>query len=966
MVAFPGGGRLVNNVGSSFVDPFQKDSPPKTKPKNNLTPREAGTVVSANNFRLTANSQIVNNQSSIILDWDAVPDVADGYIVERTNDGVNWINPPTNYGKRINILNVYPVNGNFLKSWMDQIDPSTGQPVSMGLINIIPVALSDFITNPDGYLKDASGNYKYDGIYFGSSDGNNNEDINTPTVTAVKNFGRTGRSVIFGHDTVMSAVHPYFNNFASELGIRLLPNIDDMSQNDDRFGSNVVKFSDKEKNGYLAKYPYLLDPDAEYHIQPSHTGGQFYLYSGGGTRWMEYLPPYYIYGSSGVPTVEHYLDTGGNRAWSDNGQRIGDNNAYLITKNNYAVIQTGHTTGACTPDEAKIIANMVYFTSTLNTTTHGEDHTVKDSSAPNVPQITTNSFVNDQLVVNVNTADNPTNYFYRIKAKTSTADKYSDLVKVPILSGFKGYVYSIDNNPVGSPTVNKNSSGEVTNINLNPTSATDNHGNITFNRNSDAGRYLHIVAVDKADNVSAVKTVSISDYFWWKYETGTLTIYPHQLNATVDTTTQDWDSIPGIFYRLWPWEQYRSDITKVVINPGVSAVGNMSHFFYNFNNLTSIEGLTNLDTSQVTSFDSFFSKCYKLTSIDVSHFDTRNCIDMSLMFNEMMSLTNLDVSHFITTKVTNMRAMFQSATSLTQLVLNNFNTSSVVDMGHMFNNDHLLKKIDMSSFNTSNVEIMMWMFGHLDNITSLDLSNFDTSKVTTVYEMFKSDPKLWKLKLGPNTKLYTGEDLGLDDPNPGTQIDDLDNPTPVYYATNKQWREALTPTSVHAPTGAARTALQIINDSRTRHDVRTYVWDQVGTQTLTSTPGSIDLGTHAGYLRNKEYVSAAQNLKITDNRNVRTGKRWHVEAAVTNPFKLTTDSTKVIRGNPLYYRNTTTGAVTHLLSTAQTLHSEIATSNYQDIKNYPWSLRFKASPSDIPKAGRYNATVTFTLVNDTP
>ncbi|BDR57874.1 hypothetical protein [Xylocopilactobacillus apicola] len=105
---------------------------------------------------------------------------------------------------------------------------------------------------------------------------------------------------------------------------------------------------------------------------------------------------------------------------------------------------------------------------------------------------------------------------------------------------------------------------------------------------------------------------------------------------------------------------------------------------------------------------------------------------------------------------------------------------------------------------------------------------------------------------------------------------------------------------------------------------------------------------------------------MTDNRNERTGKNWRIEAAVTRPFKHTTDPTKVISGDPLYYHDTTLGTKTHLTSTAQVLYNGTATSDYQEVKNYPWNLSFKANPIDIPTEGRYNVIVIFILVNVAP
>ena len=58
--------------------------------------------------------------------------------------------------------------------------------------------------------------------------------------------------------------------------------------------------------------------------------------------------------------------------------------------------------------------------------------------------------------------------------------------------------------------------------------------------------------------------------------------------------------------------------------------------------------------------------------------------DMNLMFYACYKLTTLDVSNFDTSNVTNMYAMFESCSNLTTLDLSNFDTSKVYDMGRMF------------------------------------------------------------------------------------------------------------------------------------------------------------------------------------------------------------------------------------------------------------------------------------------
>ncbi|BDR57971.1 BspA family leucine-rich repeat surface protein [Xylocopilactobacillus apicola] len=967
--------------------------------RSKIQPQELSTIITPGNFRLKAESQFVSNQSSVKLNWDALPNVKEGYVVQRTTDGYSWTVPPTTYGQRVEVLNVYPGTSNFLKRWMDQLDPNSGQPVSMGLINVTPVSISDFNRNPNSYLKDSLGNYKYHSVYFGSED-SGGQDLNYSSYQAVAAYAETGRSLIFGHDTIARSLHPYMKQFASKLGFVIwdaLPSGMTVSGRN-LVGSTQIQIT---KDGFLTQYPYRLDPNATYNIKMAHTTGQFFVNNSGATRWMSFKNP-------------SYNGTIVNSLRNNYGQVIGDNNHYLVTKDNYAMIQTGHTTGACTPDEAKVIANMIYYIGALNTNNSGEDHTVLDQAAPNLPQINLTNQNSNQLGFGVSTTDNATFYQYRVKANTSAGVSYSDTVRVPLSTGIKGYVYSLDSNPNGTPSVVKNSSGEVTNINLNPTSSSNPLATLLVNRNGLASNYLHVVAVDGANNVSATKTVKLTDYYqWWEYNSGTLTIYPHQLNSNVDATIIGSGTATIV---KWPWDQYLSQINNVKINPGVTATGSLFQLFARMTALTSIQGLAGLDTSSVIDMRGMFQDCSSLTTLDLSGFNTANVInfyrflrgctnltnvkfgpnfltsnvvDFGGMFEFCGSLTSLDVSKFDTSNATQFEAMFSGCSKLTKLEVDRFNTSKATNMDWMFLNCHnlttlnitnfrtpmltsmqstfsecrRLTTLDLSNLNVSKVNDFSYLFENSYSLTELDLSNFNIKTTADTTKMFNKTNSLWKLKLGANTKLGTLTFLG--NPTQGTVINDIFNPTPVYYATGNTWREVATG-SPHLPNGAIKTAAQIAGESQTRSDDRIYVWDQNGIQTLEFTPGSIDLGTYAGHLKNKEYVSASQNLKITDNRNDRSGKQWRVEAAVTKPFKHTTDPTKVISGDPLYHHDVNSNMKINLSATARTLYNGTATSGYQEIKNFPFLIRFKANPSDIPAAGTYKATVTYTLVNPLP
>lgn len=143
--------------------------------------------------------------------------------------------------------------------------------------------------------------------------------------------------------------------------------------------------------------------------------------------------------------------------------------------------------------------------------------------------------------------------------------------------------------------------------------------------------------------------------------------------------------------------------------------GDASSLFANLPNLKKIEGLNNLDTTDVTSMKQMFANDPKLTSLDLSNFNTSKVKDMMGMFTNDSSLTSLDVSKFDTSNVTDMSYMFaqvdasndddkpskDAAPKLTEIKgLDKFDTTKVERMGNMFSNQSALTSLDISSFKT--------------------------------------------------------------------------------------------------------------------------------------------------------------------------------------------------------------------------------------------------------------------------
>ena len=189
---------------------------------------------------------------------------------------------------------------------------------------------------------------------------------------------------------------------------------------------------------------------------------------------------------------------------------------------------------------------------------------------------------------------------------------------------------------------------------------------------------------------------------------------------------------------LWNNADWMKTVTKTVFDASFADARptNTSLWFYEFQNMTQIEGIEYLNTSEVTDMEGMFIGCESLTTLDVSHFDTGNVTDMGGMFCRCRSLTSLDVSHFDTGNVTYMNCMFMSCELLTTLDVSHFDTGNVTDMVSMFHCCFALTALDVSHFNTSKVTDMLQMFSDCRSLTSLDVSHFDTRNVTNMSIMF--------------------------------------------------------------------------------------------------------------------------------------------------------------------------------------------------------------------------------------
>ena len=243
-----------------------------------------------------------------------------------------------------------------------------------------------------------------------------------------------------------------------------------------------------------------------------------------------------------------------------------------------------------------------------------------------------------------------------------------------------------------------------------------------------------------------------------KYADGTLTFFL----ASKETLGENEYGIYGLGAKPdWVWKNPNvTKVTKVVFDPAFANARptNCYAWFQGYVNLTSIEGIEYLNTSQVTDMHNMFYNCYHLQTTDFSGFDTRKVKDMSYMFYNCDSLKSLDISNFNTSEVTDMRGMFDSCIGLTSLDLSHLNTSKVSVMASMFQSCINLLSVNLSGWDTRNVKSMTRMFKRCHSLKTLDLSGFDTrEKTCTMGDMFNTCKELTTIFVSDKFAVGTGD-----------------------------------------------------------------------------------------------------------------------------------------------------------------------------------------------------------------
>ena len=188
--------------------------------------------------------------------------------------------------------------------------------------------------------------------------------------------------------------------------------------------------------------------------------------------------------------------------------------------------------------------------------------------------------------------------------------------------------------------------------------------------------------------------------------------------------------------RLFSGTENLTDI-NALRNWDTSNVTSMYALFNNARSLPDVLALKNWDTSNVTNMSYMFSNAISLKLIDVSNWNTSKVTTMVCMFQvgeshvhngqliEINGLGDLDVSN-----VTDMTCMFYGAGQMTYYDVARWNVSKVESMNHMFCDNYELLSLDLSNWNVSNVKTMYCMFDDCQKLKTIgDVSHWNTASL---------------------------------------------------------------------------------------------------------------------------------------------------------------------------------------------------------------------------------------------
>ncbi|QQM60412.1 bacterial Ig-like domain-containing protein [Lactiplantibacillus plantarum] len=235
---------------------------------------------------------------------------------------------------------------------------------------------------------------------------------------------------------------------------------------------------------------------------------------------------------------------------------------------------------------------------------------------------------------------------------------------------------------------------------------------------------------------TVVSTGTLGTSAWEYTNDGVLTIH-----------TGDWTGVADVSNTTQP---FGSQLTKVVIDGPINAGTDTSNLFRYNPNLTSIDGLENLDTSKVTNFSMMFTGTKIADFSGLVHWNVSSGKQFSYMFANDSRVQSYDLSKWQLnqTEPVMINRMFSGNTVLTSINLSAWDVRMVTDMDALFSGDKSLTTADLHGWDLANIKLLSSMFLNNTNLTDLDMTGWQTGNtLTSTKYMFEGTPGLKSINI---------------------------------------------------------------------------------------------------------------------------------------------------------------------------------------------------------------------------
>jgi surface protein len=209
-------------------------------------------------------------------------------------------------------------------------------------------------------------------------------------------------------------------------------------------------------------------------------------------------------------------------------------------------------------------------------------------------------------------------------------------------------------------------------------------------------------------------------------------------------------------------------------NSNFSKVESIERMFAYCTNLITIDGLNDIDVSNVNNMGGVFTDCSNIQELNLDKWNVSKVTNFGAMFRRCPKLTVLDVSKWKTVSGVIMSGIFTNCTSLTEIDMSKWDMSNANSVSQMFYGCRALMKLKMAANLNQEADTTYW-FGNCNSLIDVQLINFDIYTINKVIEglptktasnqgslvVYKldesintstADSKYWIVSLAPNIK----------------------------------------------------------------------------------------------------------------------------------------------------------------------------------------------------------------------